>query len=107
LRAPVQGVRALTGFGFDKLSRNSEGFASGEVIDGDPLGVQTQAGAVLALRRDSEICNHLLHDQRAYHRMRFGRSANKSNLVAVSCCSSARPEMKKTAGISALRPTGF
>src|SRR5258705_1718262 len=32
LRAPVQGVRALTGFGFDKLSRNSEGFASVHLI---------------------------------------------------------------------------
>ena len=33
LRAPVQGVRALTGFGFDKLSRNSEGFASVHLVD--------------------------------------------------------------------------
>src|SRR6267142_1642555 len=83
LRAPVQGVRALTSFSFDKLSRNSEGFASGEVIDSGPLGIKAEAGAVLALRRNPKICNRLLHVQSAYHRMRFGRSANKSNIVAV------------------------
>jgi hypothetical protein len=39
LRAPVQGVGALPGFGFDKLSSNSERLASGEVIDGGSLGL--------------------------------------------------------------------
>jgi len=41
--------------------------------------------------------------------MRFGRSENKSNIVAVFMLQQRRlmQEMKKTAGISALRPTGF
>ena len=41
-------------------------------------------------------------------RMRFGRSANKSNLVAVFMLQQHRPmpEMKKAAGIFALRPPG-
>ena len=41
--------------------------------------------------------------------MRFGRSANKSNIVAVFMLQQRRPmpETKKTAGISALRPTGL
>jgi hypothetical protein len=83
LRAPVQGVRALTSFSFDKLSRNSEGFASGEVIDSGPLSIKAEAGAVLALRRNPKICNRPFHDQRAYHRMPFGRSANQSNVIAL------------------------
>jgi hypothetical protein len=33
LRAPIQGVRALPAFGFDKLGGNSEAFASGKMID--------------------------------------------------------------------------
>ena len=40
LRAPIQGVRALPAFGFDKLGGNSEAFASGKMIDGGSLGIK-------------------------------------------------------------------
>jgi hypothetical protein len=83
LRAPFQGIGPLPGFGFNILGGYLEGFRRSKAVYGGTLGVDTQAGAVLALRRNPEICNRLLHDQRAYHRMRFGRSANKSNIVAV------------------------
>ena len=83
MRAPVQGVGSLPGFGFDILGNYLEGFCSRKAVDCGPLGIDAQAGAVLALRRNPEICDRLLHVQRAYHRMRFGRSANKSNIVAV------------------------
>jgi hypothetical protein len=83
LRAPFQGVGTLPGFGLNILGNYLEGFRGGKTIDCGPLGIDAQAGAVLALRRNPELCNRLLHVQSAYHRMRFGRSANKSNLVAI------------------------
>ena len=83
LRAPVQGVGPLPGFGFDEFGGYVEGFRSSKAVDCGPLGLDAQAGAMLALRRNPKICNRLLHVQRAYHRMRSGRSANKSNIVAV------------------------
>jgi|SRR5882762_7249809 hypothetical protein len=43
LRAPIQGVRALPAFGFDKLGGNSEAFASGKMIDGGSLGVNRRS----------------------------------------------------------------
>jgi hypothetical protein len=47
------------------------------------LCVQAEAGAVLALRRNPQVCNRALHDQRAYHRMPSGRSRLSSNVVAL------------------------
>jgi hypothetical protein len=84
LRASVQGIAALAGFGFNILSGNHDGFGGRKSLDdGGALGIDAEAGAVLFLRRDPEICNRPLHDQTAYHRMAFGRSAKSSNIIAV------------------------
>jgi hypothetical protein len=82
-RAPVQGVSALAGFDFDELGSNCERLGCGKALDGGPLGIKAKTRALLSLRGNPEICNRPLHDQRAYHRMACGRSANQSNLVAV------------------------
>src|ERR1700688_2622182 len=82
-RAPVQGVSALAGFDFDELGSNCERLGCGKALDGGPLGIKAKTRAPLSLRGNPEICNRPLHDQRAYHRMRFGRSAIESNDIAL------------------------
>ena len=62
---------------------NCESFAGGKSLDDCALGVQAEARAVLALRGNPQVCNRALHDQRAYHRMAFGRSAMSSDIIAV------------------------
>jgi hypothetical protein len=56
-------------FGLDVLSRDCEGSASGKSFDCCSLGFQAEAGAMLTLRRDPQVCNRPLHVQRAFHRM--------------------------------------
>ena len=53
--------------------------------------IAAKAGAVLALRRNPQIYNRALHDQRAYHRMPSGRSATSSNVVALFMLQQHRP----------------
>jgi hypothetical protein len=81
--ASVQSVRAPAGFGLNILGSYLERFRSRKAVYGGSLGVNAQAGAMLTLRRNPEICNRLLHVQTAYHRMPFGRSVIESNVIAL------------------------
>jgi hypothetical protein len=50
-----------------------------------PLRLDAEAGSLLALRGNPQIGDHPLHVQTAYHRMRTGRSAKSSNVIALFC----------------------
>jgi hypothetical protein len=76
-------VSRLFRFGLNELGNDREGLGFGKSMNGRTLGVYAEAGALLSLRGNPQICDDPLHVQRAYHRLRFGRSANKSNVIAV------------------------
>jgi hypothetical protein len=71
----------------------------GKSLNCGPLRIIPKAGSLLLPGRHSEIGDYALHDQRAYHRIPFGRSANQSNIVLFSCCGSTA--LLRTGGRSA------
>ena len=57
LRAAVECIGTLAGFGLDELMRDVHGFARCEVLDNFALGLQTEAGTALGLGRNPIIGN--------------------------------------------------
>jgi hypothetical protein len=87
--------RHLARFRFQVFANNRKPLGFGKPCDGGALGFEPEARALLPLRRNPQIGDRTLHVQTAYHRLRFGRSAKSSNLIALSsndvaqvCCSS-------------------